>query len=221
MSSRTIRKCLERSLRALACACSAQLPFMLPVATPADAEPVIIRGIPSTGLRPNYGLPIWQASRTDRLSHPSIEMSAGAMQPGDTGIPDSNPTIEPASGLDPCQDHRDQSAFDPDLIPSESLWATPVDFGPGSVSRIRATFIAPVGPIPGGGFAMGVNAKTGNKDDLDHRHQDRGHDKRAAGLPRQAERSVRGDSADCHGPPGRTSRKRCFPRRTRSRSRSN
>jgi hypothetical protein len=41
-----------------------------------------------------------------------------------------------------------------------------VDFSPGSVSRISATFIAPTGPLPGGGFAIGVNAKTGNQDDL-------------------------------------------------------
>lgn len=140
--------------------------ILVPVTTPADAEPVIIRGIPSTQASTELRL-AYLANFPNGSLEPSLDrMSAGAMQPGDKGIPDSNPTVEPRPGSILVKISR-PVGLDPDLIPSESLWATPVDFGPGSISRIRATFIAPVGPIPGGGFAMGVNAKSGNKDDLD------------------------------------------------------
>ena len=88
------------------------------------------------------------------------------MVPGDPLIPDSNPTVSFAPGEAVVSIHR-PIGLSPDDIPSESLWATPVDFGPGSVVRIKATFIAPVGPYATtGGFAIGLVARTGAKDDL-------------------------------------------------------
>lgn len=142
--------------------------FMPPMATAADAEPglpVVIRGIPdspsSTELRLAY-----QASFPNGSLESSVDkLGVGPMQPGDTLIPDSNPTFEQRPGAIFISIHR-PADLSPDLIPAMGLWATPVDFGPGSVSRISATYIAPVGPLPGGGFAIGINAKTGNKDDL-------------------------------------------------------
>ena len=136
-----------------------------PLATHADAEPVIIRGIPGSPASNELRL-AYQASFPNGSLDSSVDkLNAGPMQPGDPGIPDSNPKVEKRPGSVLVSVSR-PVGLSPDLIPSETVWATPVDFGPGSVSRIRATFIAPVGPLPGGGFAMGVNAKTGNKDDL-------------------------------------------------------
>jgi hypothetical protein len=137
----------------------------LPVTAPVDAKPVVIRGIPSAPASSRLRL-AYQASFPNGSLEPSLDLlSAGAMQPGDTGIAGSDPTLTPLPGEFLISVHR-PADLSPDFIPSMGLWATPVDFGPGSVSRIGATFIAPVGPLPGGGFAIGVNAKTGGKDDL-------------------------------------------------------
>lgn len=142
--------------------------FMLPLATPAYAEPglpVIIRGIPgspsSTELRLAY-----QASFPNGSLESSVDkLNVGPMQAGDTGIAGSNPTIEKRPGEIFISITRPVN-LSPDLTPAMGVWATPVDFGPGSLSRISATYRAPVGPLPGGGFAIGINAKTGGKDDL-------------------------------------------------------
>lgn len=164
MTSRTL--IVSRKIFAHAGKCLlATAAFVLPVTMPADAEPVIIRGIPSAQASTELRL-AYLASFPNGSLDPSVDqLSAGAMQPGDPGIPDTNPTIEPRPGSILVKVSR-PVGLDPDLFPSESLFATPVDFGPGSVSRFRATFIAPVGPLPGGGFAIGVGAKTGGKDDL-------------------------------------------------------
>jgi hypothetical protein len=45
------------------------------------------------------------------------------------------------------------------------VFATPVNFGPGSVSRVSATFRAPIGPSFGG-WAVGVQGRTGGQHDL-------------------------------------------------------
>lgn len=139
--------------------------LMLPVATPGDAKPVVIRGIPSaaasTELRLGY-----QATFPNGSLDPSLDkLNAGAMQPGDTGIANSNPTFSPLPGEFLVGITR-PADLSPDFIPAATIWATPVSFGPGSVSRLRATYIAPVGPLSGGGFAFGLVAKTGNKNDL-------------------------------------------------------
>lgn len=87
------------------------------------------------------------------------------MKMGDTLVPNSNPTATPLPGELLISITRPVN-LSPDLIVSNSAWATPVNFGPGSVSHISATFRAPVGPLATGGFAMGLVAKTGGKDDL-------------------------------------------------------
>ena len=144
--------------------------LMLPVATTAaDAKPafkpVIIRGIPSAPASTELRL-AYQASFPNGSLEASVDqLGVGPMQAGDTGIAGSNPTIEKRPGEIFISITRPVD-LSPDLIPAMGVWATPVNFGPGSVSRIRATYIAPVGPLPGGGFAIGINAKTGGKDDL-------------------------------------------------------
>lgn len=143
--------------------------FMLPLAASGGAKPPfnpqIIRG---TGtIYPSELRLAYEASFPNGSLDSSIDkLNLGPMQPGDTLIPGSNPTFTPLKGEFLVGITRPVD-LPPDSIPAASLWATPVDFGPGSVSRIRATFIAPVGPYATtGGFAMGLVAKTGGKDDL-------------------------------------------------------
>ena len=87
------------------------------------------------------------------------------MEAGDTLIPGSNPTLVPLPGEIQIGITRPVD-LSPDLIVAQNALATTAQFRSGTVSRIRATFSAPVGPIPGGGFAIGIVAKTGGKDDL-------------------------------------------------------
>ena len=146
--------------------------FMLPVVTSADARPLpeVIRGIPApadpapaSSERPLAYL----ATFPNGTLQPAIDgLEAGAMQPGDTLIANSNPTFTPLNGEYLVGITRPVD-LPPDQIPAASLWATPVNFAPGSILRIRTTFVAPVGPYATtGGFAIGVGAKTGGKDDL-------------------------------------------------------
>lgn len=137
----------------------------LPATTAAEPKPVIIRGIPSQA---QNQLPLAYLASFPRGSlDPALDkLGIGAMKPGDPLIPDSNPTVSPLAGEVLVSIHR-PLGLSPDEIPSESIFARPVDFGPGSVVRIRATFIAPVGPYATtGGFAIGLGARTGGKDDL-------------------------------------------------------
>jgi hypothetical protein len=145
--------------------------LMSPLATAADAGPLpeIIRGIPGpegSALASSEQPLAYLATFPNGTLQPSLDvLEAGAMQPGDTLIPNSNPTFTPLKGEYLVGITRPVD-LSPDLVSAASLWATPVNFGPGSILRLRATFIAPVGPLPGGGFAMGLVAKVGNKDDL-------------------------------------------------------
>ena len=138
----------------------------LPPATPANAEPgfhpTIIRG---TG-RPAELRLAYQATFANGSLDPNVDfLGAGPMVPGDPLIPDTNPTVSFSPGEAVVSVYR-PLGLTPDDFPSESLWATPVNFGPGSVVRLSATFRAPVGPLPGGGFAIGLVARTGAKDDV-------------------------------------------------------
>ena len=145
--------------------------LMLPPAVSADAAPssgpIVIRGIPTTTapasneLRLAYLANFSQGSLDAALD----KLGAGALQFGAFEVPGSNPTIEPRPGEILVSDYR-PVGLDPDVIPASGVWATQLNFGPGTVSRYRATFIAPTGPLPGGGFAVGVNAKTGDKNDV-------------------------------------------------------
>ena len=145
--------------------------LMLPLATSADAKPgfnpVIIRGIPSTAPSSTELQLAYLASFANGSLSPSLDkLNAGPMVPGDPLIPDSNPTVSALPGAVLVSIHR-PIGLSPDLIPSESIFARPVEFGPGSIVRIQTTFIAPVGPYATtGGFAIGLGARTGGKDDL-------------------------------------------------------
>ena len=140
--------------------------FVLPLATAAYAEPVVIRGIPGTA-PPSNELPLaYLATFPNGSLEASLDkLNAGPMFPSDPLIPDSNPTVSAAPGGIVVSIHR-PIGISPDEIPAESVFA-PVNFGPGSVVRLRATFIAPVGPYATtGGFAIGVGARIGGRDDL-------------------------------------------------------
>jgi hypothetical protein len=167
MSSRTIRvtrKALGRAGLLLVGTAA----FILPLATATDAKPafhpVIIRG---TGTQTSQLNLAYLASFPQGSLQPSVDkLNLGPMVPGDPLIPDSNPTLTPLNGEVVVSIHR-PVGLSPDEIPSESIFAEPVNFGPGSVVRIKATFIAPVGPYATtGGFAIGLGARTGGKDDL-------------------------------------------------------
>lgn len=166
MSSRTVQ--LIQKVLARAGVCTAVVTLAL--ATHADAKPgfnpVIIRGIPSTAPVSNELQLAYLASFPNGSLEPSVDkMNAGPMVPGDPLIPGSNPTVSAAPGEIVVSIHR-PLGLSPDDIPAESIFA-PVNFGPGSVVRLRATFIAPVGPYATtGGFAIGVGARIGGKDDL-------------------------------------------------------
>jgi len=161
----TIQKIFSRTGRCLI----GTAVLMLPAATPSYADsgfhPEIIRG---AGRADPVNLTLaYLASFPGGSLEPSLDkLNFGPMVAGDSLIPESDPTVSALPGEVLVSIHRPVD-LSPDLIPSESLWATPVDFGPGSVVRIRATFIAPVGPYATtGGFAMGLVARTGAKDDL-------------------------------------------------------
>ena len=79
--------------------------LMLPLATSADAKPglkpVVIRGIPAPAALPaSTEQPLaYLATFPNGSLQPSVDrLKAGAMQPGDTLIPNSNPTFTPLNG---------------------------------------------------------------------------------------------------------------------------
>jgi len=138
--------------------------LMMSLPTPGNTKPVVIRGIPSPA--PSELRLAYQATFANSSPGPSIDkLNVGAMVPGDPLIPDTNPTLSFVPGEAVVSVHRPVGLPD-DAFPAETLFATPVSFGPGSVVRLRATFRAPVGPLPGGGFAIGLVARTGGRDDL-------------------------------------------------------
>lgn len=127
-------------------------------------NPVIIRGAGQADpgvLRLAYQATFPNGSLDSSVDH----LGVGQMVPGDPLIPDSNPTVSALPGEILVSIHR-PVGLSPDDIPSESVWATPVKFGPGSVFRTSVTFKAPIGPLSTGGFAIGLVARTGAKDDL-------------------------------------------------------
>jgi hypothetical protein len=112
------------------------------------------------------GLELHLATFPNGSLRPSVDfLKIGAMRTGPTLIPNTNPTYQAVPGGIRVGISR-PADLSPDDIPANGLWATPVNFGAGSISRIAATYIAPIGPLPGGGFAIGINAKTGDNNDL-------------------------------------------------------
>ena len=140
--------------------------ILTPLTNAAYAAPVIIRGIESAPASTEPRL-AYLASFPSGSFDPSLDkLGAGPLVPGDPLIPNTNPTYSFVPGAILVGVSR-PVGLDPSLFPAESVFATSLHFGPGSVSRYRATFRAPVGPLPGGGFAIGLIARTGGKDDLD------------------------------------------------------
>ena len=165
MSGRMIQLSHNLVVRVGACLlCSSAV--ILPATTGAAAAPEVIRGIPGSPSSNELQLDYLATFPNGSLEPAVDKLDAGKMQVGPTLIPDTDPTFTPLRGEVLLGITR-PAGLAPDLIPSQSIWATPVDFGPGSISRIRATFIAPVGPYATtGGFAIGLVAKVGGKDDL-------------------------------------------------------
>lgn len=167
MSSRNIRA-TRRVAVGLGMCLIGVAALTLPTASVADSKsglPIVIRGIPGTAPSSEPRL-AYQASFPNGSLESSVDkLNLGPMQFGDTGIAGSNPTFEQRPGEVFISITR-PIGLAADVIPAAGLWASPVNFGPGSVSRISATYRAPVGPLPGGGFAIGINAKTGDKNDL-------------------------------------------------------
>ena len=143
--------------------------LLLPLTTAADGKPgfnpVIIRGTQVAPAANPLVLAYLATFPNGSLDSSVDRLGAGAMELGDTLIPGSNPSFEPLQGAIRVGITRPVD-LSPDIIVAQSAWATKLNFGPGSVMRMKATFIAPLGPIPGGGFAIGFGAKTGGKDDL-------------------------------------------------------
>jgi hypothetical protein len=130
----------------------------------ADGTPTVIRGAGTTA--PAVLTLAYDATFPDGSLQSSVDLlGLGAMEEGDTLIPGSNPTFTPLPGELKVAITRPVD-LSPDELPAASAWATNADFGPGSVLRLSATMRAPVGPLQTGGFAIGLVAKTGGKDDL-------------------------------------------------------
>lgn len=167
MSGRTIKVTQNVFTRVGMCLLvTANVIVALPTASDAQSgwHPQIIRG--AGAINPAQLTLAYETSFANASLAPALDkLNVGPMVAGDPLIPDTNPTLSFAPGEAVVSVHRpvDLSA---DLIAAESLFATPVSFGPGSVVRLRATYRAPVGPLPGGGFAIGLIARTGGKDDL-------------------------------------------------------
>ena len=164
--SRTAIKVYRKTFRGIAICSLGTAAAVVLTAAPVGAEPQVVRGIPDSSVPAELPLAFLATFPNGSLEPAVDKLNAGSLQVGPTLIPDTNPTFTPLRGEVLVGITR-PVGLAPDLIPAQSIWATPVDFGPGSVSRIRATFIAPVGPYATtGGFAIGLVAKTGGKDDL-------------------------------------------------------
>jgi len=89
----------------------------------------------------------------------------GPLRTGHSQDPNNFPSWTPSGG-----DLTIQVTRPADLVggvASVGVFATPVDFGPGTILEARATFIRPVGPHGSTDiWAMVVGARTGDNDDL-------------------------------------------------------
>ena len=149
MSCRTmrVRKAIGRAGVCLFAGAALAMSF----STAGDTKPVVIRGIPAPA--PSELRLAYLANFSGSLDPALDKLGVGALQFGPFDVPGSDPAIEQGAGEIVISDSR-PVGLDPDVIPAAGVWAAPVHFGPGTISRIRATFIAPVGPLPGGGFAI-------------------------------------------------------------------
>ena len=88
----------------------------------------------------------------------------GPMLKVDSQIENWNPTFSPGPG-DLVISLARPAGLSSGVVTAAGVFATLVSFGPGSVSRVSATFRAPDGP-PTGGWAVVLNARTGGQNDL-------------------------------------------------------
>lgn len=111
-------------------------------------------------------IPVYGASLTDGSLAPSLDLlGVGALQPGFT-LASSSPTITLSSEGATIGITR---PLDPTLVGpvGAGVFATPVNFGQGSIFAAQATFLAPIGPHNVGDvWAAAVGARTGDQDDL-------------------------------------------------------
>lgn len=107
----------------------------------------------------------YQATFPNGSFEPSVDhLGIGPMLFGHSPIA-VNPTVEQLPGELLISVTRPQS-FPNTVTATAAMFATPVNFGPASVSRVSATFRAPVGPMTTGGWAVMVEASTGDQHDL-------------------------------------------------------
>lgn len=57
-------------------------------------------------------------------------------------------------------------SFPDDATPSVGLFSTSLNYGPGAFFLVRATFVGPNGPLDGKAWAVGLNAREGDKNDV-------------------------------------------------------
>lgn len=107
----------------------------------------------------------YQATFPNGSFEPSVDhLGIGPMLFGHSPIA-VNPAVEPLPGELLISVTRPNS-FPNTVTATAAMFATPVNFGPGSVSRASATFRAPVGPMVTGGWAVMVEASSGDEQDL-------------------------------------------------------
>jgi len=107
----------------------------------------------------------YQATFSNGSFQPSVDhLDIGPMLTGHSPIA-VNPKFEPLPGEIFISVTR-PNGFPNSVTATACMFATPVNFGPDSVSRVSATFRAPVGPMATGGWAVLVEASTGDQHDL-------------------------------------------------------
>ncbi|MGE5562420.1 MAG: hypothetical protein ACM3ZV_03840 [Bacillota bacterium] len=137
---------------------AAWLPMLVSVACVATA-------IPANAEAPGLQL-VYQATFPNGTFQASPDLlRVGPVVTGDSQIADSDPTFARLPGELFLSITR-PVGLSPSSVVAEGAVATPVNFGPGSISRVSATFRAPVGPLATGGWAVTVSARTGGQYDL-------------------------------------------------------
>lgn len=85
---------------------------------------------------------------------PSVDkLGLGSMQIGHTDVADINPTAIPQDGTYRLEVTNPSPSFKETY---SGLFVTPVDFGTGTLFSARASFIGPVGPLPGAGVLWAI-----------------------------------------------------------------
>jgi hypothetical protein len=109
---------------------------------------------------------VYQAAFPNGSLQASVDhLRIGPMVTGDSQVANSNPTYTRLPG-ELLMAITHPVGLPIPMVASAGIFSTPVNFGPGSVFRLSATFRAPVGPLAISGWAIGLSARTGNADDL-------------------------------------------------------